>query len=68
MKVFAESNLSFAELASGRRRRFDNVEWLVAGTAPVERVTVVKNNEDWHVVAGTDDETAGLDAFRQGAR
>ncbi|MFC7142188.1 DUF3604 domain-containing protein [Halosimplex aquaticum] len=41
------------------------VEWLVAGTAPVERVTVVKNNEDWHVVEGTADESAGLDAFTQ---
>ncbi|WP_436923651.1 DUF3604 domain-containing protein [Halosimplex amylolyticum] len=41
------------------------VEWLVAGTAPVERVTVVKNNEDWHVAGGTPDESADLDAFTQ---
>ncbi|WP_123537625.1 DUF3604 domain-containing protein [Halosimplex salinum] len=39
------------------------IKWLVAGTAPIERITVVKNNENWHVVAGTADESAGLDAF-----
>ncbi|MFC7195802.1 DUF3604 domain-containing protein [Halosimplex aquaticum] len=44
------------------------VEWLVAGTAPVERVTVVKNNEDWHVVEGTADESAGLTPSRRRAR
>jgi len=48
-------------VADGER----TVEWLVAGTAPVERVTVVKNNDDWHVVGGTDDESAALDAFTQ---
>ena len=40
-----------------------SVEWTVAGTAPIERVTVVKNNDDWHVVDGTADESAPLDAF-----
>jgi len=41
------------------------VEWLVAGTAPIERVTIVKNNADWHVVGGTTDEAAGLDAYTE---
>ncbi|QLH83935.1 DUF3604 domain-containing protein [Halosimplex pelagicum] len=41
------------------------VEWLVAGTAPIERVTVVKNNADWHVVGGTTDESAGLDTYTE---
>jgi len=48
-------------VADGER----TVEWLVAGTAPVERVTVVKNNADWHVVGGTTDESAGLDAYTE---
>jgi len=48
-------------VADGER----TVEWLVGGTAPVERVTVVKNNADWHVVGGTTDESAGLDAYTE---
>jgi hypothetical protein len=39
------------------------VEVSVAGTAPVARATVVKNNENWHVIEGTDDPDAGLDAY-----
>jgi hypothetical protein len=35
----------------------------VAGTAPLARVTVVKNNEVWRTVAGTTDPTADLDAY-----
>jgi hypothetical protein len=35
----------------------------VAGTRPLARVTVVKNNEDWHVVEGTDDAGAGLEEY-----
>ena len=31
-------------------------------TAPLERVTVVKDNEPWHVVEGTDDHDAPADA------
>ncbi|WP_136688546.1 DUF3604 domain-containing protein [Halorhabdus amylolytica] len=35
----------------------------VAGTGPVERLTVVKNNEDWRRFEGTDDSDADLDAY-----
>lgn len=35
----------------------------VAGTAPVERVTVGKNNEAWRTLEGADDPDAGLDAY-----
>lgn len=35
----------------------------VHGTAPLERVTIVKNNEPWHVVEGTDDPDAPLVAY-----
>ncbi|MFB6073463.1 MAG: DUF3604 domain-containing protein [Haloarculaceae archaeon] len=36
----------------------------VAGTAPIDRVEVVKNTETWRRVAGTDDPDADLDAYR----
>ena len=39
------------------------VAWRVAGTAPLQRVTVVKNNEPWERVEGTDDPDAPLDAY-----
>jgi hypothetical protein len=39
------------------------VAFRVAGTAPLDRVTVVKNNEDWHVVHGTADPGAGLSTY-----
>ncbi len=39
------------------------IEYRVAGTAPLERVTVVKNTRDWHVIEGTDDEAADLDSY-----
>jgi hypothetical protein len=35
----------------------------VAGTEPLARVTVVKNNEPWRTVEGTDDPDAPLDSF-----
>jgi hypothetical protein len=35
----------------------------VAGTAPLDRVTVVRNNEPWRTVDGTDDPHADLDAY-----
>jgi hypothetical protein len=35
----------------------------VAGTAPVERVEVVKNTEEWRTIEGTADPGAGLDAY-----
>ncbi|WP_255197127.1 DUF3604 domain-containing protein [Halorarius litoreus] len=35
----------------------------VHGTAPLSQVTVVKNNEPWHVVEGTDDPDAPLDTY-----
>lgn len=35
----------------------------VAGAAPIERVTVGKNTEDWRALEGTDDPGAGLDAY-----
>lgn len=35
----------------------------VAGTAPIERLTVLKNNDPWHRYAGTDDPTADLETF-----
>ena len=35
----------------------------VAGTEPIERVTVRKNNADWRVIDGTDDAEADLDAY-----
>jgi hypothetical protein len=35
----------------------------VAGTAPVAAVTVVKNNDDWRTVEGTDDPAASLDTY-----
>ncbi len=35
----------------------------VAGTAPIARVTVVKNNESWRVFEGTDDPDAPLDTY-----
>lgn len=35
----------------------------VAGTGPLERVTVVKNNTDWATYQGTTDQAAGLDAY-----
>jgi hypothetical protein len=35
----------------------------VAGTAPLERVRVVKNNRPWRTVEGTADHDAPLDAF-----
>ena len=31
------------------------ISYLVAGTAPIERVTVVKNNSEWHVAERTTD-------------
>jgi hypothetical protein len=37
-----------------------------AGTAPIAGITVVKNNEGWRAVEGTDDATAGLDAYTAG--
>jgi len=48
-----------------------DVAFEVAGTAPLARVTVVKNNADWHVVEGADDSStdpyasphADLDAY-----
>jgi len=40
------------------------VAFEVAGTAPLDRVTVVKNDTDWHVRGVTDDPAAGLDAYR----
>jgi len=39
------------------------VSYTVAGTAPLSRVTVVRNNEDWHVERGTDDPGADLGAY-----
>lgn len=39
------------------------IEVEVAGTAPVERVEVVKNNDVWRAYEGTDDPGAGLDAY-----
>jgi hypothetical protein len=39
------------------------IAFRVAGTAPIDRVTVVKNNEDWHVVHGTADPGAGLSTY-----
>jgi hypothetical protein len=44
----------------GAERR---IEVDVAGTAPLARVTVVKNNEPWFVHEGTDDVDADLDAY-----
>ncbi len=38
------------------------IEVEVAGTAPLARVTVVKNNEPWFVHEGTDDASADVDA------
>ena len=35
----------------------------VAGTAPIERVSIVKNNETWRTVEGTEDPDADLDAY-----
>jgi hypothetical protein len=35
----------------------------VAGTAPLARVTVVKNNDPWFVHEGTDEADADLDAY-----
>mgnify|MGYP000082529867 FL=1 len=35
----------------------------VAGTAPIARATLVKNNEPWRVVEGTDDPEAALDTY-----
>ncbi len=35
----------------------------VAGTAPIASVSVLKNNENWRTVTGTDDPDAGLDAY-----
>ncbi|WP_181686892.1 DUF3604 domain-containing protein [Halorhabdus salina] len=34
-----------------------------AGTAPIERVTIVKNNEDWRVFEGTANPEADLDTY-----
>jgi hypothetical protein len=48
-----------ATVADGPR----TVTYRVAGSAPVERVTVVKNNENWHVHEGTGDPTAELDTY-----
>ncbi|MFB6311149.1 MAG: DUF3604 domain-containing protein [Salinirussus sp.] len=39
------------------------VEISVAGTAPLSRVTVVKNNEPWHVIEGTDSLEAELEEY-----
>jgi hypothetical protein len=35
----------------------------VAGTEPIEQVTVVKNNEVWRTIDGTDDPDAAIDAY-----
>jgi len=40
-----------------------DVSYRVAGTAPIDRVTVVKNNENWHVAHGTTDPDAGLSTY-----
>ncbi len=39
------------------------IEIDVAGTAPIERVTVRKNTDVWHAIDGTEDPAAGLDAY-----
>ncbi|WP_246982573.1 DUF3604 domain-containing protein [Halorientalis marina] len=39
------------------------VSWRVAGTAPLSSVTVVRNNEPWTVVEGTDDADADLATY-----
>jgi hypothetical protein len=39
------------------------VSYRVAGTAPIDRVTVVRNNENWHVDHGTSDPAAGLSTY-----
>jgi hypothetical protein len=40
----------------------------VAGTEPLERVTVTKNNEDWQTIEGTTDPDADLDAYTASAK
>jgi hypothetical protein len=39
----------------------------VAGTAPLERVTVVKNGDDWWTIEGTDELDADLDTYTETA-
>jgi hypothetical protein len=39
------------------------ISYRVAGTAPIDRITVVKNNENWHVDYGTSDPGAGLSTY-----
>ncbi len=43
------------------------VEVHVAGTEPIERITVVKNTEPWRTLEGTTDADAGLDAYTAAA-
>jgi hypothetical protein len=39
----------------------------VAGTAPLERVTVTRNGTDWWTIEGTDDPDAALDTYTETA-
>jgi len=52
---------STVELSAADAERQVTVE--VAGTNPVERVTVVKNGEAWREYGGTTDPDADLDAY-----
>ncbi|MFC5368497.1 DUF3604 domain-containing protein [Salinirubrum litoreum] len=54
----ADSEVSIPEADAAREVTVE-----AAGTAPIERVELVKNNAVWHEYAGTDDPDADLDSY-----